>query len=158
MSQYQRREDLTIIPDLLGLAATEGSAFMAFHHSMEREDGAIPRKYRGLIALGVAFTTQCSYCIRGTHPPCPRARRHPGRGGGSRLRCGRGKGRRNAGAFADGAAALSRRIRNRVDAAFDRRRGSAGDSHPGRQLGRHAVDGGAGVESELAGISNEGCG
>src|SRR5436190_9308316 len=63
MSQYQRREDLTGIPDLLGLAAKEGSAFMAFHHSMEREDGIIPRKYRELIALGVAFTTQCAYCI-----------------------------------------------------------------------------------------------
>jgi hypothetical protein len=34
MSQYQRREDLTGIPDLLGLAAKEGSAFMAFHHSI----------------------------------------------------------------------------------------------------------------------------
>jgi AhpD family alkylhydroperoxidase len=63
MSQYQRREDLTIIPDLLGLAAKEGGAFMAFHHSTEREDGVIPRKYRELIALGVAFTTQCAYCI-----------------------------------------------------------------------------------------------
>ena len=63
MSQYQRREDLTGIPDLLGLAAKEGSAFMAFHHSIEREDGIIPRKYRELIALGVAFTTQCAYCI-----------------------------------------------------------------------------------------------
>ena len=63
MSQYQSREDLTIIPDLMGLAAKEGSAFMAFHHSMEREDGVIPRKYRELIALGVAFTTQCAYCI-----------------------------------------------------------------------------------------------
>jgi len=40
MSQYQRREDLTGIPDLVGLAAKEGSAFMAFHHSMEREDGS----------------------------------------------------------------------------------------------------------------------
>jgi AhpD family alkylhydroperoxidase len=63
MSQYQRREDLTIIPELLGLATSEGQAFMAFHRSMEREDGAIPRKYRELIALGTAFTTQCAYCI-----------------------------------------------------------------------------------------------
>jgi len=30
MSQYQRREDLTGIPDLLGLAAKGGTAFMAF--------------------------------------------------------------------------------------------------------------------------------
>jgi len=72
MSQYQRREDLTIIPELLGLAAREGDAFMAFHHSMEREDGVIPRKYRELIALGVAFTTQCAYCID-THTKNARA-------------------------------------------------------------------------------------
>lgn len=72
MSQYQRREDLTIIPDLLGLAATEGGAFMAFHHAMEREDGIIPRKYRELIALGVAFTTQCAYSID-THTEHARA-------------------------------------------------------------------------------------
>ncbi|MDI1265914.1 MAG: carboxymuconolactone decarboxylase family protein [bacterium] len=63
MSQYQRREDLTIVPELLGLSPQEGNAFMAFHNSMEREDGLIPRKYRELIALGVAFTTQCAYCI-----------------------------------------------------------------------------------------------
>jgi len=63
MSQYQRREDLTIIPDLLGLAAPEGSAFLTFNHVVERGDGEIPRKYRELIALGVAFTTQCAYCI-----------------------------------------------------------------------------------------------
>ena len=29
---------------------------------MPREGGVIPRKYRELIALGVAFTTQCPYC------------------------------------------------------------------------------------------------
>ena len=63
MSQYQRREDLTGIPDLLGLAAKEGRAFMAFHHSMEREDGIIPRKYRELIAVGVAVAVQCPFCM-----------------------------------------------------------------------------------------------
>ena len=26
-------------------------------------DGAIPTKYKELIALGVALTTQCSYCL-----------------------------------------------------------------------------------------------
>ena len=72
MSQYQRREDLTSIPHLLRLAPAEGSAFMAFHHSMEREDGIIPRKYRELIALAVALTTQCAYCID-THTKNARA-------------------------------------------------------------------------------------
>src|SRR5882724_5765878 len=63
MSRYQRCEDLTLVPDLVGLAATEGRAFLAFNHAVEREDGVIPRKYRELIALGTAFTTQCAYCI-----------------------------------------------------------------------------------------------
>ncbi|MDY7097462.1 MAG: carboxymuconolactone decarboxylase family protein [Pseudomonadota bacterium] len=27
------------------------------------EDGAIPKKYKELIALGVALTTQCGYCL-----------------------------------------------------------------------------------------------
>jgi AhpD family alkylhydroperoxidase len=63
MSHYQRREDLTLVLDHVGLAATEGRAFLAFNHAVEREDGVIPRKYRELIALDVAFTTQCAYCI-----------------------------------------------------------------------------------------------
>ena len=63
MTDYQTRGDLQLIPALLALAPTEGQAFMAFHTSAERRDGAIPRKSRELIALGVAFTTQCSYCI-----------------------------------------------------------------------------------------------
>jgi AhpD family alkylhydroperoxidase len=63
MTDYQRREDLAAVPDLLGLAIPEGRAFLAFNHAVEREDGVIPRKYRELIALGTAFTTQCAYCI-----------------------------------------------------------------------------------------------
>ena len=63
MSDYQRRDDLNLVPDLIGLAATEGRAFVAFNHAVEREDGVIPRKYRELIALGTAFATQCAYCI-----------------------------------------------------------------------------------------------
>ena len=53
MSHYQQHEDLALVPDLLGLAATEGRAFLTFNHSIERADGEIPRKYRELIALGV---------------------------------------------------------------------------------------------------------
>ncbi|MGD9885393.1 MAG: carboxymuconolactone decarboxylase family protein [Reyranella sp.] len=63
MSDYQNRADLGRVPELLALAPVEGKAFLAFNHSVERGDGAIPRKYRELIALGVAFTTQCAYCI-----------------------------------------------------------------------------------------------
>jgi AhpD family alkylhydroperoxidase len=64
MTDYQTRGDLQLIPALLALAPTEGQTFMAFHTAAaEGKDGAIPRKYRELIALGVAFATQCSYCI-----------------------------------------------------------------------------------------------
>ena len=63
MSDYQNPSDLTLVPQLLALAPTEAKAFLAFNHAAERSDGVIPPKYRELIALGVAFTTQCAYCI-----------------------------------------------------------------------------------------------
>jgi AhpD family alkylhydroperoxidase len=43
--------------------ASEGmKAFVAFDKAAMAA-GAIPVKYKELIALGVAFTTQCTYCI-----------------------------------------------------------------------------------------------
>jgi AhpD family alkylhydroperoxidase len=38
-------------------------AFAAFDKAALAE-GAIPKKYKELIALGVAFTTQCPYCVK----------------------------------------------------------------------------------------------
>ena len=44
-------------PDIL-------EAFVAFDNAVFAEDGrAIPLKFRELMALSVAFTTQCSFCI-----------------------------------------------------------------------------------------------
>src|SRR5262245_40588308 len=63
MSDYQKPSDIDRVPELLALEPAEGKAFLAFNHAAERGDGAIPRKYRELIALGVALTTQCAYCI-----------------------------------------------------------------------------------------------
>jgi len=106
MTDYQTRSDIQAVPALLALAPAEGQKFMAFNAAAEREDGAIPRKYRELIALGVALTTQCSYCID-VHT------RHAREHGVTReelaeacLCRSRRAGRRNAGAFADGAAAV----------------------------------------------------
>ena len=45
------------------LAPAEFNAWLALDKIVGREDGAIPRKYRELIALAVACTTQCPYCI-----------------------------------------------------------------------------------------------
>ena len=36
--------------------------FQEFNNAV-MADGAIPTKYKELIALGVALTTQCSYCL-----------------------------------------------------------------------------------------------
>lgn len=63
MSDYQKPQDLLTIPHFAALAPTEAKAFLAFNHACEREGGAIPRKYRELIAIAVALTTQCAYCL-----------------------------------------------------------------------------------------------
>jgi len=36
---------------------------MNLKRTAEREDGAIPIKYRELMSVAVALTTQCAYCI-----------------------------------------------------------------------------------------------
>lgn len=45
-------------------APEEAAAFADFNaHTVGRADGSVPPKYRELIALAVALTTQCQYCI-----------------------------------------------------------------------------------------------
>jgi AhpD family alkylhydroperoxidase len=63
MSGYQRPEDLTLAKDLIQLAPKEAQAFLSLKSAAERSDGVIPAKYRELICIAVALTTQCSYCI-----------------------------------------------------------------------------------------------
>jgi AhpD family alkylhydroperoxidase len=63
MSDYQNPDDLKSIPDFVALAPVEANAFLAFNHAVERKDGLIPPKYRELISLAVALTTQCAYCL-----------------------------------------------------------------------------------------------
>jgi AhpD family alkylhydroperoxidase len=47
----------------LGKSAPKAmDAFWAFDKAA-MEDGAVPKKYKELIALGVALTTQCPYCL-----------------------------------------------------------------------------------------------
>lgn len=54
--------NLSKMNDLASLAPDAMKAFVAFDKAALAE-GAIPRKYKELIALGIAFTTQCPYCI-----------------------------------------------------------------------------------------------
>lgn len=60
---YHDPADLRLLKEMGKLAPTEFNAWLALDQIVGREDGAIPRKYRELIALAVAFTTQCPYCI-----------------------------------------------------------------------------------------------
>lgn len=60
---YQQPSDLRLVPAVRPLATDEFDAFMAFHESVFRDGGAVPRKTRELAALAVAMTTRCSYCI-----------------------------------------------------------------------------------------------
>jgi AhpD family alkylhydroperoxidase len=60
---YHHAGDLRFLQDMGQLAPTELQAWFALDSIVGREDGAIPKKYRELIALAVACTTQCPYCI-----------------------------------------------------------------------------------------------
>jgi AhpD family alkylhydroperoxidase len=61
--QYHDSDDLKRLAEFNELAPTDFGAFIEFDKIFGREDGAIPRKYRELIAIAVACTTQCPYCL-----------------------------------------------------------------------------------------------
>jgi AhpD family alkylhydroperoxidase len=63
VAAYQEPPDLRLVPELVAAAPVEAKAFLDFNTAAERADGAIPAKYRELIAIGVALTTQCAYCL-----------------------------------------------------------------------------------------------
>jgi AhpD family alkylhydroperoxidase len=60
---YHDPADLRFLKQMGKLAPNDFNAWLNLDKIVGREDGAIPRKYRELIALAVAFTTQCPYCI-----------------------------------------------------------------------------------------------
>jgi AhpD family alkylhydroperoxidase len=60
---YHDENDLKLLGQMRKLAPTDFDAWLGLNNIVGREDGAVPRKYRELIALAVACTTQCPYCI-----------------------------------------------------------------------------------------------
>jgi len=56
-------DDLKYATDLIQFAPQEAKAFLDLKAMAEREGGVIPAKYRELVSIGVALTTQCAYCI-----------------------------------------------------------------------------------------------
>lgn len=63
MDDYQSPKDRAYTETLINSAKKEAAAFLNLKYTAERKDGAIPVKYRELMSVAVALTTQCAYCI-----------------------------------------------------------------------------------------------
>lgn len=63
MSEYQTPKDRAYVDSLVNSASKEAAAFFNLKYTAERNDGVIPIKYRELMSIAVALTTQCAYCI-----------------------------------------------------------------------------------------------
>lgn len=62
-AEYQSPNDRAYTKTLINAAPEEARAFLNLKRTAERKDGAIPAKYRELMSVAVALTTQCAYCI-----------------------------------------------------------------------------------------------
>src|SRR6266481_3899844 len=92
MAHYHDENDLKLLKDMSTLAPEDFKAWANLDAIVKREDGKIPRKYRELIAIAVAHTTQCVYCIEVFIHRLWRHSWPPGRRGTSvRARAGRGQ-------------------------------------------------------------------
>src|SRR5438045_3710400 len=68
------KENLAKLKKMDALAPQVMKAFWAFDRAAVA-DGAIPAKYKELIAVAVALTTQCPYCIDIHSNSAPQSRR-----------------------------------------------------------------------------------
>ena len=62
-NHYHDPSDLKFLADMKAAAPADFKAWMDLDSIVGRKDGAIPHKYRELIAIAVACTTQCPYCL-----------------------------------------------------------------------------------------------
>jgi AhpD family alkylhydroperoxidase len=60
---YHDANDLALLREMRRLAPGDFDAWINLNNIVGRKDGAIPQKYRELLAIAVACTTQCPYCI-----------------------------------------------------------------------------------------------
>ena len=56
------KDNLSKLPKMSELAVEAMTTFLAYDKAA-LADGAIPKKYKELMAIAVALTTQCPYCI-----------------------------------------------------------------------------------------------
>jgi AhpD family alkylhydroperoxidase len=71
-AHYHDPDDRKYALQLRRDAPEEFAAYTSLAALVARTDGAVPPKYRELIAIGVALTTQCAYCLE-THVEAARA-------------------------------------------------------------------------------------
>jgi AhpD family alkylhydroperoxidase len=69
---YHDAGDLKRLRDMRNLAPKDYEAWLGLNSIVGSDDGAVPKKYRELIAVAVASTTQCPYCIE-AHAKAARA-------------------------------------------------------------------------------------
>ena len=60
---YHDPSDAKLLREMRTLAPADFEGWLGLNNIVKREDGAIPRKYRELIAIAVSCTTQCRYCL-----------------------------------------------------------------------------------------------
>jgi AhpD family alkylhydroperoxidase len=63
-THYHSPQDLDRLPEFRDLAGPEFAAYAKFDGSIGRQDGAIDPLHRELIAVGVAISSQCPYCMQ----------------------------------------------------------------------------------------------
>jgi AhpD family alkylhydroperoxidase len=63
LDHYHDPSDLKLLRELRTLAPDEFKGFVALDSIVGKDGGAIPRKYRELMAIAIACTTQCPYCL-----------------------------------------------------------------------------------------------
>lgn len=71
---YHDENDLKLMRDMRKLAPDDFNAWLGLNNIVGRDNGAIPKKYRELIAIAVSCTTQCPYCLEAHAKAAPAAR------------------------------------------------------------------------------------
>jgi alkylhydroperoxidase/carboxymuconolactone decarboxylase family protein YurZ len=93
---YHDENDLRLMREMRKLAPQDFNAWIGLNSIVGRENGAIPRKYRELIAIAVSATTQCPYLPGGSCQGGARCGCESRRGRGSVVdRRGASRGRRS---------------------------------------------------------------
>ncbi len=60
---YHDENDIKLMREMRKLAPEDFNAWLNLNNIVGRANGAIPKKYRELIAVAVACAVQCPYCI-----------------------------------------------------------------------------------------------